>query len=380
MDFDHTDEQRALRDAVRGLLGTAYGTIQGRRDATAKEPGYDESMWSRLAAMGVLGLPFAEEAGGMGAGPVEVGVVAEEIGRVLAPEPFVEAVVLCGGLLARAGADVSGIADGTLLPAYVGGPGVTARRDGERWVLDGGASPVLNGARADLLVVVADVGGTPALFTTAGGERTPFSTYDGGRAARVAFDATAAGPLGDPAADATGLIAYARARAQVAYAHEALGAMERALEITRDYLRDRRQFGKPLSAFQNLSFRASDMYVSLELARSTVLWASMVLAERDETGGDGAGGDGAGGDRTQSGAAEGIEAASRAKLRVAESGRHIGQEAVQLHGGIGMTMEYQVGHYAMRLTAIEHLLGDRRHHLSRLAAAVGDHRAVNPLQ
>ncbi|MFF7194987.1 acyl-CoA dehydrogenase family protein [Streptomyces sp. NPDC008079] len=372
MDFDRTDEQRALRDAVRGLLGTAYATVQGRRDAAAEEPGYDETMWSRLAAMGVLGLPFAEEAGGMGAGPVEVGVVAEEIGRVLAPEPFVEAVVLCGGLLARAGGDVSGIADGTLLPAYVGGPGVTARRDGERWVLDGGASPVLNGARADLLVVVADVGGTPALFTTAGGERTPFGTYDGGRAARVTFDATAAEPLGDPAADATGVIAYARARAQVAYAHEALGAMERALEITRDYLRDRRQFGKPLSAFQNLTFRASDMYVSLELARSTVLWASMVLAESDEREREGG--------LAGSGAAEGIEAASRAKLRAAESGRHIGQEAIQLHGGIGMTMEYQVGHYAMRLTTIEHLLGDRRHHLSRLAAAVGDHRAVNPLQ
>ncbi|MFD3486206.1 acyl-CoA dehydrogenase family protein [Streptomyces sp. NPDC058665] len=360
MDFDHTDEQRALRDAVRGLLSKTYATIDGRREATAGEPGFDEGMWSRLAEMGVLGLPFAEEAGGMGAGPVEVGLVAEEMGRVLAPEPFVEAVVLCGGLLARAGANVSGIAEGVVLPAYVGGPGVIARCDGDRWVLDGSVSPVLNGARADLLVVVAEAGGTPALFTTTQGERTSFSTYDGGRAARVTFDGTAAEPLGDPAADASGTIEYARARARVAYAHEALGAMERALEMTRDHLRDRHQFGKPLSAFQNLAFRASDMYVSLELARSTVLWASMVLADGDE--------------------AEGIEAASRAKLRAAESGRHIGQEVIQLHGGIGLTMEYQVGHYAMRLTTIEHLLGDRRHHLARLAAAVGGHRTVDPLR
>ncbi|MCL2544193.1 MAG: acyl-CoA dehydrogenase family protein [Actinomycetia bacterium] len=360
MDFDYTDEQRDIRDAVRGLLSTTYATIDGRRHATAKDPGFDEHMWSRLAEMGVLGLPFPEELGGMGAGPVEVGVVAEEIGRVLAPEPFVEAVVLCGGLLARAGADVSGIADGTVLPAYAAGPGVNARRSGGGWVVDGEVSPVLNGARADLLVVVAEVGGTPALFTTAQGERTAFSTYDGGRAARVTFDGTAAEPLGDPTADATGAIAYARARAQVAYAHEALGAMERALGVTREYLCSRHQFGKPLKEFQNLRFRASDMYVSLELARSSVLWASMVLAEGDE--------------------AEGVDAASRAKLRVAESGRHIGQEAIQLHGGIGLTAEYQVGHYLMRLTAIEHLLGDRRHHLARLAAAVGDHRVVDPLR
>ncbi|MET8205904.1 acyl-CoA dehydrogenase family protein [Streptomyces sp. NPDC005373] len=360
MDFDYTDEQRAIRDAVRGLLSKTYATIDGRRHATARDPGFDEDMWSRLAEMGVLGLPFPEEVGGMGAGPVEVGLVAEEVGRVLAPEPFVEAVVLCGGLLARAGADVSGIADGTVLPAYVGGLGVTARRSGDLWVLDGNVSPVLNGARADLLVVVAEVDGTPALFTTTQGERTSFSTYDGGRAARVSFDGTVAEPLGDPTTDATDAVKYARACAQVAYAHEALGAMGRALEITCDYLRNRHQFGKPLRAFQNLAFRASDMYVSLELARSAVLWASMVLEDGDEV--------------------EGIDAASRAKFRVAESGRHIGQEAIQLHGGIGVTVEYQVGHYMMRLTAIEHLLGDRRHHLARLAAAVGDHRVVDPLQ
>jgi hypothetical protein len=296
----------------------------------------------------------------MGAGPVEVGLVAEEIGRALAPEPFVEAVVLCGGILARAGADVSGIADGTIIPAYVGGPGVSARQEGATWVLDGSASPVLNATRADLFVVVAEVAGRRALFTTSQGERSSFSTYDGGRAARVTFDGSAAEPLGDPAIDASETIDYARACAQVAYSHEALGAMERALEITRDYLQSRRQFGRPLKDFQNLAFRAADMYVSLELARSTVLWASMVLEEGNE--------------------AEGLEAAIRAKLRVAESGRHIGQEAIQMHGGIGMTMEYQIGHYMMRLTTIEHLLGDRRHHLARLAATVGDHRAVDPLQ
>ncbi|MFT4289154.1 acyl-CoA dehydrogenase family protein [Nocardioides sp.] len=359
MDFDYTAEQRALREAVRALLGRTYATIDRRREVTAVDPGFDEVVWTRLAEMGVLGLPFPEEAGGVGAGPVEVGLVAEEIGRVLAPEPFVEAVVLCGGMLARAGADVSAIADGTVIPAFVDAPGVSARRTGATWALDGSAAPVLNGARADLLVVVADVDGTPALFTTTQHEPTSFATYDGGRAARIGFAASPAEPVGDPAADAGETVAYARAGAQVAYAHEALGAMERALETTCDYLRSRRQFGRPLKDFQSLTFRAADMYVSLELARSTASWASMVLAEGDT--------------------AAGIEAASRAKLRVAESGRHIAQEAIQLHGGIGMTMEYQVGHYATRLTAIERLLGDRRHQVARLAATVGDHRTVDPL-
>ena len=357
MDFDFTDEQVALRDAVRSLLASAYSSIDGRREATAKDPGYDEAMWARLAEMGVLGLPFSEQAGGMGAGPVEVGIVAEEIGRVLAPEPFVEAIVLAGGLIAAAGGSVDGIADGSVLPAYAGGPGVTATNSGDGWVLDGVKEPVLNGARADVLVVTADVDGHTALFTVTDADRQGYATFDGGRAARISFAATPAEPLGDPAIDASALVDHAVAEAQVAYTHEAVGAMDVALSMTTEYLRTRKQFGVPLKAFQALTFRAADMYVSLELVKSIAVWATLVLLD--------------GGDA--------VEAGSRAKLQTSKAGRHIGKEAIQLHGGIGMTMEYAVGHYAMRLTAIDHVLGDGRHHLARLASKIGEYGVLEPL-
>ena len=375
MDFELDTEQEALRDAVRKLLSSAYAGIDGRREATAKDPGFDEAMWQRLAEMGVLGLPFAEEDGGMGAGAAEVALVAEQLGAVLAPEPFVEAVVLAGGLVAAAGTAeqrsriLPSVADGSLVPAFAGvepGAGwgaapsaVVATRDGDVWRLDGVKEPVLNGARADLLVVSADVDGRTGLFLVtpeaAGLDRAGYATYDGGRAARVTFDRTPAEAL--DGADADAALALATAQAHVAYCHEATGAMATALDLTTEYLRTRKQFGVPLKTFQALTFRAADMYVSLELARSIALWASLVLAD--------------GGDATT--------AARRAALQVGTAGRHVGQEAIQLHGGIGMTAEYAVGHYTTRLAFIEQVLGDRTHHLGSLAAAVGDHGVVDPL-
>ena len=349
MDFDYTDEQDALREAVRGLLGTSYSSIDGRRAATAQDPGFDEAMWRKLADMGVLGLPFADDAG-----PVEVAVVASEIGRALAPEPFVEAIVLAGGLIAATGGDTSGLEDGSVLAAYAGGPGVTASRDGNAWVLDGVKEPVLNGARADVLVVTAGAEGGTALFTVTEAERQGYATFDGGRAARVTFDRTPATLL---ALDATALVERAEAEARIAYAHESVGAMETALSMTTEYLRTRKQFGVPLKAFQALTHRAADMYVSLELARSVALWATLVLLDEGDA----------------------IDAASRAKLQVSKAGRHIGKEAIQLHGGIGVTMEYAVGHYTMRLTAIDHVLGDGRAHLGRLAAKIGDYGVFEPV-
>ena len=195
MDFTYDDEQDALREAVSGLLQKAYSGEQ-RRSVTATDPGFDEKTWSRLAEMGVLGLPFAEEDGGVGAGPVEVAIVAEEIGKVLAPEPFVE-------------------------------------------------------------------------------------TVDGGRAAKVAFDGTPATLLGEGTTDRTGDIGRALAAARIAYANEAVGAMDTALRMTTEYLKTRKQFGVTLNKFQALTFRAADMYVSLELARSSALWAVLVQDRAD---------------------------------------------------------------------------------------------------
>jgi alkylation response protein AidB-like acyl-CoA dehydrogenase len=376
VDFNFDDEQNDLREAVRGLLERAYGDSEQRRKVTAGDPGFDEKTWSRLAEMGLLGLPFAEEHGGMGAGPIEVAIVAEEIGRVLAPEPFIEAVVLAGGLISAAGSDeqrtelLGGIAEGATIPAFAhaeprtrwsaSAAAVTATRTGDGWTLSGVKEPVPNGARADVLVVSAVVDGGTRLFLVQGDatglSRTGYRTHDGTRAAHVRFDGTPAVALGE-GGDATAVVERALAEARIAYGHEAIGAMDTALRTTSEYLRTRKQFGVPLSKFQALTFRAADMYVSLELARSTALWASMV----SEAGGDV------------------VAAADRARLQTSTAGRHIGKEAIQLHGGIGVTAEYSVGHYTSRLTAIDHLLGDGDWAAQRLARTVGSYPTVDPM-
>jgi alkylation response protein AidB-like acyl-CoA dehydrogenase len=381
VEFSYDDEQVALREAVAGLLARAYGGDL-RREVTATEPGFDEKTWGRLAEMGVLGLPFAEADGGMGAGPVEVSIVAEEIGRVLAPEPFVEAVVLAGGLVADLGTDaqrsevLGAVAEGALIPAFAHTePGsrwepsaraVTATEDGGSWRLSGVKEPVPNGARADVLVVSAvtsahGVGGATRLFLVQGDAegltRTGYRNHDGTRSAKVQFSGTPAQPLGEGTGDQTAVIEKAMARARVAYSHEALGAMETALTTTAEYLKTRKQFGVTLNKFQALTFRAADMYVSLELARSTVLWATLVVDADGDV----------------------VTAADRARLQTSRAGRHIGKEAIQLHGGIGMTAEYKVGHYTSRLTAIDHLLGDGDWALSRLTAGVAEYETVDPL-
>ena len=377
MDFSYDDEQNALRQAVSGLLGRAYDA-EKRRAVVAADPGYDEKTWAQLAEMGLLGLPFAEEVGGVGAGQIEVAITAEEIGRVLAPEPYVQAVVLTGGLIDAVGTDaqrtelLGGLAEGALVPAFAhaepgtrwstAAAGVRATEGGGGWRLTGVKEPVPNGARADVLVVSAvDGAGATRLFVVRGDAegltRTGYRSHDGTRVAKVELADTPAEPLGEGADDRSAAVERAHALARIAYAHEAIGAMAAALSITTEYLRTRKQFGVTLNKFQALTFRAADMYVSLELARSTALWASLVA----DTGGDV------------------VTAADRARLQTSKAGRHIGKDAIQLHGGIGVTAEYSVGHYTSRLTAIDHVLGDGDWALDRLAAAIGDHETVDPL-
>jgi hypothetical protein len=377
MNFEYDEEQEALRDSVKALLGKAYGDFEQRRKAVDTDPGFDEGTWRRLAELGALGLPFAEEHGGMGAGPVEVSLVAEEVGRVLAPEPFLATVVLAGGLVEAAGSDeqrsavLGPLAEGGSIVAFAHlEPGarwsttaaaVTASESGAAWTLDGVKEPVPHGARADALVVSAALpsGGTGLfLVDPAGTERSGYAVHDGTRAARITFTGTPATPLG-AGGDATATIATALDRTRIAACHQALGAMSFQLGATTSYLTSRKQFGVTLNKFQALTFRAADMYVSLELARSLTLWATLVslAGSPDEV----------------------ADAAARASLQASKAGRHIGQEAIQLHGGIGMTAEYAVGHYTSHLTALEHWLGDGRHHLSALAARIGDHDEVDPI-
>ncbi|OUZ12374.1 acyl-CoA dehydrogenase [Aeromicrobium sp. PE09-221] len=382
MDFSIDSEQEALQGAVRGLITKAYDSSETRREVVKAEPGYGEGTWRKLAEMGILGLPFDEKLGGMGAGPVEVSLVAEELGRVLAPEPFVESVVLAGGLIAAAADEAQAaelltpLAEGASLPIlawFEAGrrwdatpAAVTAASSGDAWTLSGVKEPVPWGASADVLIVSAATEAGTGLFLVSadadGLERGGYTTHDGLRAARVSFDGTPATPLGDVSADQSALLGRALDAARIAYAHEAVGAMETALQTTVGYLKTRKQFGVTLNSFQALTFRAADMYTALELARSTAAWATMVLDAATE---------GAEVDVTA--------AASQAALQISRAGRHLGQEAIQLHGGIGVTAEYSVGHYTSRLTAIEHLIGDGAYHRARLAAAVSDHEVLDPI-
>jgi alkylation response protein AidB-like acyl-CoA dehydrogenase len=383
MDFLYDDEQDALREAVKGLVGKAYGDYEARRRVVAEDPGFDEKQWARMAEMGLLGLPFAEEDGGVGAGPVEIGIVCQELGRVIAPEPYLTSVVLAGGLVSACGTAeqrqelLGALSAGESVLAFAHDePGrgwaataeqVTAAEDGGSWSLTGVKEPVPHGARADVLVVSAALpdGGT-GLFVVDGStaERAGYPAYDGTRAARVSFDGTPATPLGEAGADLTGSISTVQDITRVMAANQALGAMQYLLPTTTEYLRSRKQFGVPLSTFQALTFRAADMYVSLQLTHSMVDWATMVVAQANQEG--------------QSPAAV-ADAARRVSLQVSRAGRHLGQEAIQLHGGIAMTMEYSVGMYTAHLTALDHLLGDGSHHLRELAAHVTDYDALDPL-
>ena len=275
MDFTLDSEQTALRDAVRGLL-KGYDA-EHRRQVVGEDPGYDESMWAKLAEMGLLGLPFSEDDGGMGAGPVELAVVGEEIGRVNAPEPYVESVVMAGGLVAALGTaeqkkEVLGAlaAGETVLAAALLEPegrwslaaGGVTEADGK---LTGVKEPVLGGAAAGTLVVSAMVGDEVGLFLVEPGDGVTASSYttlDGTRAARVTLDGAPATRLGDGSTDAADALERVVAAAKIAYCHEALGLMESALRMTTEYLTTRKQFGMTLNRFQALTFRAADMYTS----------------------------------------------------------------------------------------------------------------------
>lgn len=365
MDFSIDTEQTALRDTVRSLLGAHKPVAEG----------IDSELWTKFAEMGILGLPFGEAYGGMEAGPVEVMLVAQELGRTLSAIPFTDTVVVAGGLIASLGAEeqrgeyLPRIADGssTVILAHAEPRaqwsteafGVAATQADGSWTVTGVKEPVAYGAEADLLLVSARVGADTHLFVVDPSQdavsRVGYATHDGRSAARITFASAIATPLGDGPAAAALEATFTRAITTVCA--EALGAMEVAVDTTVDYLKTRKQFGVTLQKFQALTFRAADMYVSLELVRSMVQFASMSLLS------------------------DPIDpvAATRAKLQVSTASRHIGKEAIQLHGGIGMTDEYSIGHYTSRLIALDHAYGDGAFQLKKLAATVADHGTVELL-
>lgn len=378
MDFDLSEEQRLLRESLTRLLADRYG-FEARK-AYAREPeGWSRAMWTAYAELGLLGLPFAEDEGGFGGGAVETMLVAEALGEALALEPWFATVVLGGGFLRhgasaeRRAALVPAIAEGSLLLAFaqteaqsrwdLHDVATTAKRDGRGWVLEGRKLVVLHGDVADKLVVTArtagdrrDRAGIGVFLVDAaasGLTRRGHRTNDGRRAAEVTLAGVRVAPedvLGDPA-DGLPMIERVVDEAIAALAAEAVGVMASAQKLTLDYLRMRKQFGVPIGNFQVLQHKAADIMMAIEQSRSMAMYAAMSLEEPDP--------------------AERARAMSAVKAQIGRAAKFVAEETVQMHGGIGITMEYAVAHCMARLGAIEAMFGNAEFHLRRLADTGG---------
>jgi pimeloyl-CoA dehydrogenase small subunit len=378
MDFALTDEQRLLQHSVERLFADHYA-FEARKRYGQEPGGFSRALWARYAELGLLGLPFDEEYGGSAGGPVETMIVMEQIGRALALEPYLATVVLAGGLIRLGGSDamraelVPQIAGGDLILAFAHSErqsrydladiAARARRDGAGFVIDGAKSLVLHGDSAKKFVVSARLAGGQTdrdgvgLFlvdAAANGVSTRgYATIDGQRAAEVTLNGVrvdAGAAVGEPGA-AFPLIQRIADLAIAALAADAVGAMAAMHEATVDYMKTRKQFGVTIGSFQALQHRAADMLIAVEQARSMAMLATMMAADDDVR--------------------ERRQAVSAAKVQIGRSGRIVGQGAVQIHGGIGMTMETKVGHYFKRLTTIDTLFGDADHHLGIVAEGGG---------
>jgi alkylation response protein AidB-like acyl-CoA dehydrogenase len=364
MNFDLTDEQELLRDTAREVFSRAYDT-ESRNKAVDSELGWSRDVWRQLADIGILGLGFDPEESGQ----IEIMVVMTEIGRRLAPEPVATAALIPGGLIAEIGSDeqralLDEVAAGERLLALAhtesGLRGLDelstrATKAGDSWTITGRKNPVLAGDSANTLVVTASLpdGGVGAfLVDAAATTRRSYRTFDGLRGAEIDFADAPAQQLGD--GDVSERIHATLIRYSSALCAEAVGAMDESIRLTTEYLNARKQFGVPLKTFQTLTQRAADMYVSLELAHSMNYYAAMCISD---------------------GRLDPVVAA-RSKLQIGRSGRHILQESIQMHGGIGVTAEYPVAHYAARLTAIDQTLGSATDQLRFLSKQVGSYGVV----
>jgi pimeloyl-CoA dehydrogenase small subunit len=376
MDFDLSDDQRLLKESVDRWVADQYRFEQ--RKKYADEPaGYSAAMWGQITEMGLLGLKFEEMLGGFNGGAVETAIVMEAFGRGLVLEPFFATVILGGGLLRRAAPEAM---LGALAPLVAGGKlklafahverhsrydladvGTTARKDGGGFVLDGAKSVVIHGDSADRIFVTARLAGAQrdrdgiGLFlldpAAAGVARRGYPTQDGLRAAELVLTHVRVSADAMLTDHALPVIEHVIDEAIAALCAEAVGAMQAMQELTLEYLKTRKQFGRPIGSFQVLQHRSVDMLVAVEQARSMAMFAAMMVEEENPI--------------------ERRKAISAAKVQIGRSGRHVGQEAIQLHGGIGMTQEYAVGHYFKRVTMIDQLYGDADTHLSFLAAQGG---------
>lgn len=370
MNFHPTEDRRMLADLLARFVSEQY-TIATRHTIAASERGYSARHWRQFADLGVIGTLFTEQQGGYGGGGFDIAVVFEALGRGLVLEPFLASAVLAGSAIGHAG----GVAWHDTLAALIDGSRVAtlahgepqsgyelqrvharARREGDGYVIEGRKTVVPLGGAAQLLVVSARTAGEAddaqgislfAVPSAAAGVRVrSHPNIDGTRAAEISFEnvRVPAGALLGEQGQALASLEHAVGRGILALCAEALGAMEVAKGMTIEYLQTRRQFGQPIGAFQALQHRMADVLLEIEQARSAVINAAAALdADR----------------LTRE------RALSAAKYSIGRIGTLVAEECIQLHGGIGMTWELPLAHYAKRLVMIDHQLGDEDHHLTR---------------
>jgi len=372
MDFSLSEEQQLLKDSVDRFVREEY-EFEKRRRLSHGEEGFSREHWRRMAELGWLGVALPEEYGGIGGGPVETMVIMEAIGAGLVLEPFFANVVLGANAVLLGGDEAQKQA---LLPKLAAGErmlalayfepqsrfdlhdvALKAEADGDGYVLRGHKGVALNAASADKIIVSArtagetrDVDGISLFIVDNGAEglaRRDYPTVDGLRASELQFDGVRLGAeavLG-PVGGGHAILERVAERGIVALAAEAVGCMQVLLDTTNEYLKTRVQFGQPIGKFQVLQHRMVDMFMNVEEARSMAYMATMKVDDED--------------------ARERARAVSAAKVQIGKSGRFVGQQSIQLHGGMGMTDELSVGHYFKRLTMIDTLLGNHEHHLER---------------
>ena len=372
MNFEHTEDRRMLADTLDRFLAEQY-PIEARHAAAKSTTGYSPEVWSGLAELGAIGALFPEAVGGFGGDGFDVAVVFESLGRGLAIEPFLGALVVGRALLA-AGSDeqkawLDGLLDGSTVAALAhdepGGHyelahvGLRAQRTADGYRLDGHKGVVLHGETAGLLLVSARSSGAVddadgiSLFLVradaAGLRRQGYARVDGGRAAELWFDGVQVPASALLGTEGQGLpvLEEAVGWGVLALCAESLGAMEVTKQMTLDYLRTRKQFGVPIGSFQALQHRMADLLLEVEQARSAVINAAAAM----------------GADRLTR-----ERALSAAKYSIGRIGTLVAEESIQMHGGIGMTWELPMAHYAKRLVMIDHQLGDEDHHLARYMA------------
>jgi len=370
MDFSFTDEQSMLRDTVASYLADHYSFDQ-RRAALSREPGWSPQIWKAFAEeLGILGAPFSEELGGLGGGAIENMIVMEEFGKALVVEPYLGTVVIAGGFLKHSGHPNAEALIGRIVAgeaifafAYAEPQGrynladlkTTAKKEGGAWVLNGHKAVVIGAPYATHLIVTARTGGGErdaqgvSVFIVekgaAGVSTRDYPTVDGFRASEVILENVKVGAeaLIGPEGQALPLVEKVVDEAIVATCGEACGVLARLHEGTLDYTKQRKQFGQPISAFQVLQHRMVDMFIQVEQSISMTYMATIKLGDDKER----------------------AKAAAAAKVQIGKACKFVGQNAIQLHGGMGMTDELAIGHYFKRATMIESAFGSTDHHLAR---------------